>query len=115
MMAPPAAVSVPLIPGPVPPPVAGAPAGALVVAAGVAEVVAPVGASVGGLPVVAVPVGVLPVVAVELVAGVATAATAPADGPISISIANEATSHAAPVTTANLPSFGTTGQSLRRD
>lgn len=53
-------------------------------------------------------------VAVEVVAGVAAAATAPDDEPISTSNANEATSHAAPVATANLPSFCATGQSMRR-
>jgi hypothetical protein len=54
-------------------------------------------------------------VAVELVVGAATAATAADDGPISTSNANEATKHAAPVTMANLPSFCTAGQSMRRD
>jgi len=53
-------------------------------------------------------------VAVVLGAGVAAAATAPDDGPISTSSANEATNHAAPSTAANLPSFCTTGQSMRR-
>jgi hypothetical protein len=54
-------------------------------------------------------------VAVELVVGVAAAATAADAGPISTSNANEATNHAAPVTTANPPSFCTIGQSMRRD
>jgi hypothetical protein len=53
--------------------------------------------------------------AVGVVAGVAAAATAPDDGPISTSNANEATKHAAPVATANSPSFCTVGQSMRRD
>ena len=41
MIAPPAAASVALGPGPVPPPVAGAPAGVLVVALGAADVAVP--------------------------------------------------------------------------
>jgi hypothetical protein len=53
--------------------------------------------------------------AVEVAAGVAAAATAPDDGPISTSNANEATSSAAPVTTASPPSFCTACQSTRRD
>jgi hypothetical protein len=71
MTAPPAAASVPLVPGPVPPPVAGAPAGALVVATGVACVVVSVGAPVGVLGVVAVPVGVAVLVGVAVPARVA--------------------------------------------
>jgi hypothetical protein len=53
--------------------------------------------------------------AVEVVAGVAAAATTPDDGPISTSNANEATKHAAPVATANSPSLCTADQSMRRD
>jgi hypothetical protein len=63
---------------------------------------------------VAVAVAVAVLIAVELVVGVATAAAA-LDGPISTSNTNEATNHAIPVTTANPPSFCTTGQSMRRD
>jgi hypothetical protein len=63
--------------------------------------------------VVVVVVAVL--VAAELVVGVAAAATAPDDGPISTSNANEATKHAVPITTANSPSFRITGQSMRGD
>jgi hypothetical protein len=53
-------------------------------------------------------------VAVVVAADVAAAATAPDGGPISTSKANEAIKNAAPVTTANLPSFWTTAQSVRR-
>lgn len=53
-------------------------------------------------------------VAVALAAGVAAAATAPDDGPISTSNASEASKNAAPVATANLPSFCITAQSIRR-
>lgn len=49
---------------------------------------------------------------VAVVAGVAAAAT-PDDGPISTSKAKEAAKHAAPITTANPPSFCTAG-SMRR-
>lgn len=55
------------------------------------------------------------VVAVELAEGVAAAATAPDDGPISTSNASDTVSHAAPIMAANLPSFGTTVQAIRRD
>ncbi len=53
--------------------------------------------------------------AVEVAAGVAATATAPDDGPISTSNPNEATSSAAPVTTARPPSLCTACQSMRRD
>ena len=46
---------------------------------------------------------------------VAAAAMASDAGPISTSKAIEATNHAAPVTTANPPSFCATGKSMRRD
>ena len=52
--------------------------------------------------------------AVELAMGVAAAATAPDDGPISTSDANAATNNAAPVTTANPPSFCTACRSMRQ-
>lgn len=76
MTAPPAAASVPLVPGPVPPPVVGAPAGPLVVAPAVADAVIPVGALLGVLAVVDVPPGVaVPARAVGQI-GVATAVLA---------------------------------------
>ena len=73
-----------------------------------------VGAAWAGIAVVAAVLVAVEVV-VELVVVVAAAATAPDDGPISTSKANEATSQAAPVATANLPSLCATGQSMRRD
>jgi hypothetical protein len=54
-------------------------------------------------------------VTVELAEGVAAAATAPGDSPISTSNANEAANHTAPVATANPPSFCTAAHSMRRD
>jgi hypothetical protein len=54
-------------------------------------------------------------VAVLVAEGVAAAATAPGDSPISTSNANEATSHTAPIATVNPPSFWTAAQSMRRD
>ena len=53
--------------------------------------------------------------AAERAEGVAAAATAPGDSPISTSNASEATNHIAPITTANPPSFCTAGQAMRRD
>jgi hypothetical protein len=60
-------------------------------------------------------VAVVAVIAAGLVAAVAAAATALADGPVSTSSANEATNQAAPVTAANPPTFRTAVRSMRRD
>lgn len=53
--------------------------------------------------------------AVKLAEGVAAAATAPGDNPISTSNASEASNHIAPITTANPPSFCIVDQAIRRD